>query len=229
MCDSCIRRIRFDTALIGRRQIGTRPGGPGSEIRGLPAWLTHQACQYITSLRYPLNASAVRFGRQIIWTDVRTRRGGQERSPYLVDMQAFEYFSTDRAYYDRVFTVRRSQPGILGRIRDFLTQDDEIWEALYLSYQAMNSDMRTLVYLRHQSPSSARGFLARLDENLYRQIMGALLSVTTSYIAPLTGRAGLGVINQASQQIARILGYNTSLKDAILAWGNSTAGRWRAP
>jgi hypothetical protein len=217
MCDSCGRRIRFDVELIGRHRLGVRVG---REIRGLPTWLNAFAHVYISHLHYPLGQCAVEFGNQVVWTDVRTRRGGVERSPYLVDLQAFEYFPTDRSFYDDIFPVQRSGPGPWGAVRDFFTPDDETWEALYQSYQIANRDRRTLTYLRHISPANARGFLAELDENLYNQIMGALLSLSTSYIAPRVGTGlpvRIGVLRQATVQMARRFGVDASLQDAIIA------------
>ena len=216
MCDSCIRRIRFPVRFRQRSHFGE-----------MPAWLDSRAREYILARRYNTGNTSVRFGRQVVWTWVRTQFGREEVRPYLCGLEVFEYFPSERSYYDPIFTVQRSSPGLLGGVRDFFTQDDEIWEALYQSYQLMNRDMHTLAYLRHQQPSAARGFLARLDENLYRQIIGAMIKLTTTYIAPGSGSHWLGTLNQVSQQLARLLGMNTSLGDAIIAASEEQGGEFR--
>lgn len=218
MCDSCRVRTRFQTRMIERRHFPTP----------MPTWLDTRARDYILARRYHTGNTSIEFGRQVVWTWVRTRFGQEEVAPYLAGMEVFEYFPTSRTYYDSVFTVQRSSPGIIGGIIDFFTQDDEIWEALYQSYQMMNEDMYTLAYLRHQRPSAARGYLARLDDNLCRQIIGAMIKLTTTYIAPASGAHGMGTLNQVSQQIATALGMNTSMSDMIIRASEHQGGTYRA-
>jgi len=194
----------------------------------MPTWMDTRARDYLLARRYHTGNTAIEFGRQVVWTWVRTRHGREEVRPYLAGMEVFEYFPTSRTYYDSVFTVHRSSPGILGSVRDFFTQDDEIWEALYQSYQMMNEDMYTLAYLRHERPSAARGYLARLDDNLCRQIIGAMIKVTTTYIAPGSGSHWLGTLNQVSQQLASRMGQSASMADMIIGASAHTGGTYRA-
>jgi hypothetical protein len=216
MCDSCIRRIRFPTVFRQR-----------SHFTSMPTWIDSRAQAYILARRYHLGYASVAFGNQVVWTWTRDQFGQEQVPPYLCAMEVFEYFPTNRAYYDPIFTVQRSSPTWYGAIRDFLTPDDQIWEALYQSYQIMNNDMHTLAYLRHQQPSAARGFLARLNENLYRQIMGAMIKLTTTYVAPASGLQTMSAISQSSQVLAPYFGMNLSTADVIISASAEQGGTFR--
>lgn len=216
MCDRCRRRIRFPVVLRGRRHLGE-----------MPTWLDRRAREYVQSMRFNTGNTSVRFGDQVVWTWVRTRFGREEVRPYLCGVEVFEFFPTQRSYYDPIFTVHRSSPGVLGAIRDFFTQEDEIWEALYQSYQMMNEDMHTLAYLRHQRPSAARGFLARLDADLCQQIMEAMIEVVGTYIAPMRP-SSVHVLGRVSRLIAQRLGMNTSLTSMIIEASHHQQGNYRA-
>lgn len=217
MCDRCIRKIRFPVALTGRRR-----------ITELPAWLEPRARDYIRAQRFDLGNTSVRFGDQVVWTWVRTTFGREEVEPFLCGLEVFQFFPTERSFYDPIFTVQRSSPGVLGSIRDFFTQDDEIWEALYQSYQMMNEDMHTLSYLRHQRPSAARGYLARLDDNLCRQIMGAMIRLAGTYIAPVGNPGWVHVIGRVARMLAQLFGMNTSLTSMIIEASQHQGGTYRA-
>lgn len=205
MCDRCARRIRFPVELRGRRRLVP-----------IPAWVDRRAREYILAMRFQTGNSSVRFGDQVVWTWVRTQFGREQVRPFLCGVEVFEFFPTQRSYYDPIFSVQRSSPNWLGSVRDFFTQEDEIWEALYQSYQMMNEDMHTLAYLRHQQPTAARGYLSRLDDNLCRQIMEAMIRVAGTYIAPIGSPGGVQVLGRVSRMLANWLGMNTSLTDMII-------------
>ncbi len=184
----------------------------------IPGWANGEARRYLLSRRFPVGESAVQFGRQVIWLRVSTRWGGQEVPPFLGAAEMFEYYPDDRGFYVPYFPFRRST-GPLAPVRNALTRDDELWEALYQTYQLWNSDMRRLVFLQHQQPSAARGFLHQLDQEIHRRLLGAMLDLSTSYI-PGTGSPLQYVpelVRQTAQWIAQRFRSNASLSGAIMA------------
>jgi hypothetical protein len=184
----------------------------------IPAWANGEARRYLSDRRFPVGESAVQFGRQVVWLRVSTRQGPQEVPPFLGAAEMFEYYPADRGFYTPYFPFRRST-GALAPVRNALTRDDELWEALYQTYQLWNSDMRRLVFSQHQQPSAARGFLYQLDQEIHRQLIGAMLDLSTSYI-PGTGSAHQQLpelVRQTAQWIAQRFRNNASLAGAIMA------------
>ncbi len=217
MCDACIRRIRFPTVFRQR-----------SHFTEMPTWMDRRAREYILARRFHLGNTSAAFGNQVVWTWTRDQFGQDQVPPYLCGMEVFEYFPTSRAYYVPIFTVQRSSPTWYGSVRDFFTQDDQIWEALYQSYQMMNEDMYTLAYLRHEQPSRARGYLSRLDDDLCRQIMGAMIRVAGTYISPMSGLRAMDAIGRVSRLLAQLLGMNVSQTDMIIRASEHQTGTYRA-
>ena len=177
----------------------------------LPDWANSEARAYLEGGCFTVGDSARRFGEQVVWVRVREREDAQ---PQLVVAEMFEFFPRDRSFYVPYFPFR--QPGT-SPVLDVVTNSDDMWEALYHSYQLYNRDMEALVLAGGQQPSAARGFLAQLDERLYRMIIGAMIQLTTSTIAPSSGVHVAQTVQMSAQMIGQLLGSNPSLADAIMA------------
>ena len=117
-------------------------------------------------------------------------------------------------------SARQALEDISDSVHDATTSEDDLWEALYSTYQLYNRDMQHLVVERGFAPRDARGELHRLDREIHTQVMAAMLKLSTSYVpgtGPATGADRVaGVFNQVVQQIAQRLGADTSLSSAII-------------
>jgi len=210
MCLRCARAERVEIAYVRGHRAGSGRGRVA-----IPRWANRGTRRYLEALRFPRGDASMLFGRQLVWTHVTPRAAGYHVGsgrPTLGAAEMFEFFPRERAFYERHLRPDRTW----GRFWDRFRSGDDLWEALYQSYQLWNSDMHDLVYMQHHRPSRARRYLARLDETLHARIVHAMITVATTSIAPGTG-SGLGwAVNEVAKQVAQAIGRNPSLPDAIV-------------
>ena len=210
MCDSCQHVERVQIEFIRGHSVDSRRASIS-----VPRWANQGARQYLEALRFPHANAAVLFGRQLVWTSVSPRRGGYHRGagrPTLAAAEMFEFFPRERAYYERYLRPDRTW----GRFWDRFRSGDDLWEALYQTYQLWNRDMYDLDYMQHNQPSRARQFLASLDNNLHAQIVHAMINVATTSIAPGAGRGLAWTVNEIAKLVAAAFRRDTSLPNAIV-------------
>ncbi|TWU27964.1 hypothetical protein [Novipirellula artificiosorum] len=210
MCERCQHAERTRMEYI-RGSLA----GRGRTSLVIPQWANRGARQYLEALCFPQANAAVLFGRQLIWTSVSPRRPGYHQGsgrPTLSDAEMFEFFPREREFYESHLSPNRTW----GHFWDRFRSGDDLWEALYQTYQLWNRDMYDLVYSQHHQPSRARRFLSALDSNLHAQIVHAMINVATTSIAPGTGRGLAWTVNEIAKQIASAFGRDTSLPNAIV-------------
>lgn len=215
MCQNCHSAERV--------QVSTRRN---QRLTTIPSWVNPEARDYIQAQRFPMDAATVRFQRQLVFTRVSRRASGYHSGTGLAmlrDLYVLELFPEQRAFYDPYFSFQRSGQGFAGDVRDAFTRDDEMWEALYASYQLFNHDITLLVYERHMAPSDARGLLYQIDARCYNLIMGAMIRLSTSFAGSNAvdlpyhvGNMVATVVSQVSEDLGFQFRVNTSLGDAII-------------
>ena len=209
MCQRCSRQPRLSFSWTG-----------GGRRLTIPRWANGEARRYLEGRRFPDGSAALRFGRQIVWTEIGRRARGYHRGAgetQLNGAEMFEYFPRERQFYERHFTLRRSYgSGLVGRVMDRLSTQDDLWEALYQTYQLWNSDMGDLVYRQHHQPSRARGYLAQLDDAIHAQIMHAMINLTTTSIAPASGARFAWTVAETAKRILWLLDQDHGKADLIV-------------
>ena len=119
----------------------------------MPKWIPDTIQRDIKSGR--LKQGVTRYPTHGEWGDIVVWKGN-------VSVQVYQEFPSDKAFYDRIDGGRGD-----GHL-------------LHFAYTQYNQDMKYFVELRGMSPDDARGEIRRINDEVFRLVLGAVATIMSS-------------------------------------------------